>query len=158
MYLSTACHTIHQVGFTRGSSNIPPTWGLQKSSSNVPLTWVYKAPTFHQLRFTKLQHSSDLGSQEGSNNPPTWIYKKTAPTALVWKTNCKRQPERELPNSYYNHNALTTLTTSVKDSLQKSCSEELYAQAAQVIPSQSSYISNRCTFLQSVTQSTNLRL
>ena len=32
--------------------------------------------------------------------------------------NSARQPERQLPSSLYNHNTLTTLRTSVKESLQ----------------------------------------
>ena len=36
---------------------------------------------------------------------------------LVWKTNCMRQPERQLPSSSYNHNTLTTLRTAVKESI-----------------------------------------
>ena len=39
--------------------------------------------TFPQLGFTRrwLQHSTNLGSQEGTSNiPPTWVYKKAAPT------------------------------------------------------------------------------
>ena len=36
---------------------------------------------------------------------------------LVLETNCIRQPNRQLPSSSYNHNTLTTLRTSVKESL-----------------------------------------
>ena len=38
--------------------------------------------------------------------------------ALVLETNCIRQPNRQLPSSSYNHNTLTTLRTSIKESLQ----------------------------------------
>ena len=34
------------------------------------------------------------------------------------ETNCIRQPNRQLPSSSYNHNTLTTLRTSMKESLQ----------------------------------------
>ena len=37
---------------------------------------------------------------------------------LVWKTNSIKQPERQLASSSYNHNTLTTLRISVKESLQ----------------------------------------
>ena len=37
---------------------------------------------------------------------------------LVWRTNWIRQPKKQLPSSSYNHNTLTTLKTSVKESLQ----------------------------------------
>ena len=37
---------------------------------------------------------------------------------LVQKSNCIRQPERQLSSSSYNHNMLMTLRTSVKESLQ----------------------------------------
>ena len=37
---------------------------------------------------------------------------------LVFETNCIRQPNRQLPSSTYNHNTLTNLRTSVKESLQ----------------------------------------
>ena len=36
----------------------------------------------------------------------------------VLEINCIRQPNRQLPSSSYNHSTLTTLTTSVKESLQ----------------------------------------
>ena len=35
-----------------------------------------------------------------------------------YETNCIRQPKRQPPSSSYNHNALTTCRTSVKESLQ----------------------------------------
>ena len=38
--------------------------------------------------------------------------------ALVLENNCIRQPNRQLPSSSYNHNTLTTLRTSMKESLQ----------------------------------------
>ena len=37
--------------------------------------------------------------------------------AVVLETNCTRHPKGQLPSSSYNHNALTTLTTSVNESL-----------------------------------------
>ena len=37
-------------------------------------------------------------------------------SVFVLETNFIRQPERQLPSSSYNHNTLTTLRTSVKDS------------------------------------------
>ena len=36
--------------------------------------------------------------------------------ALVLKTNCIRQPKRQLPTSFYNHNTLTTLRTYMRES------------------------------------------
>ena len=36
--------------------------------------------------------------------------------ALVPKSNCIRQPKMQQPNSSYNHNTLTTLRTSVRES------------------------------------------
>ena len=36
--------------------------------------------------------------------------------ALILKTNCVRQPKRQLPSSSYNHNTLTALRTSVRES------------------------------------------
>ena len=38
--------------------------------------------------------------------------------ALVWKPKCIRQPRMQLPSSSYNHNTLTSLITSVNESLQ----------------------------------------
>ena len=38
--------------------------------------------------------------------------------ALVWKPKCIRQPKMQLPSSSYNHNTLTSLITSVNESLQ----------------------------------------
>jgi len=37
---------------------------------------------------------------------------------LVLKTSSIKQPKRQLPSSSYSHNTLTTLRTSVKESLQ----------------------------------------
>ena len=37
---------------------------------------------------------------------------------LVWKTNCIRQPQRQMSSSSYNHNKLTTHRTSVNESSQ----------------------------------------
>ena len=43
-----------------------------------------------------------------------WLWE----VCLLLKTNCIRQPERKLSSSSYNHNTLTTFTTSVRGSLQ----------------------------------------
>ena len=64
---------------------------------------------------------------------------------IVWKTNCIKKPERKLPNSSYSHNTPTTHGTFVKDSLQMHFKVAvknvmLLIQAAQVIPSQHSYM------------------
>ena len=46
---------------------------------------------------------------------------------MVWKTNCTRQPKGQLPSSSYNHNTLTTLRTSVKESLFKVAARNCHA-------------------------------
>ena len=38
--------------------------------------------------------------------------------ALIWKSNCIRQPKMQQPSSSYNHNTLTTFRTSVNESQQ----------------------------------------
>ena len=43
---------------------------------------------------------------------------ETEKFTLVWKTNWIRQPKKQLPCSSYNHNTMTNLRTSVKESLQ----------------------------------------
>ena len=43
---------------------------------------------------------------------------ETEKFTLVWKTDWIRQPKKQLPSSSYNHNTMTNLRTSVKESLQ----------------------------------------
>ena len=79
---------------------------------------------------------STLQKQVGCFNPQSGYYgcRQAEETVVMrgsllgLKTNCIRQPKRQLSSSSYNHNKLTTLRTSVKESLQnalQSCSKEL---------------------------------
>ena len=66
------------------------------------------------------QELHTLQKQVGCFNHKVWLqtswrdggYERFA---LVWKSNCIRQPKIQLPSSSYNHNILTTLRTFVKE-------------------------------------------
>ena len=61
---------------------------------------------------------------------------------LEWKPNCTKQ--KQLPSSPYNHNTLTTLRISMKESTNalQNCSN--YSESKQVIPSQMFWESSVC--------------